>query len=60
MVESRKVSVFELIVNERKLMIAVMLLPLFTPYELARFCQLNRTCLYILQKIVNFKVLFEA
>ena len=47
-------------VNEHRLMTAMMLLPYLNPFELAKFCRLNKASFHIAQKIVNFKVLFES
>jgi hypothetical protein len=60
MVERRKPSYFERMVNERKLMTAIVVLPYFDPWELVKFCRLNKSSYHITQKIVNFQVLFEA
>ena len=60
MVESRQSSRFEKMVKKRPLMAIIMLLPFLNPYDLSRFCQLNKASLHIMQSIVNFQVLFKA
>ena len=60
MVESRQEIWFETMVKEYKLMTAIVLLPYFDPWELVKFCQLNKACFHIMQNVVNFQVLFEA
>ena len=41
-------------------MIVIVLFPYLSPRELARFCQLNKSCCQLLLKYVNFQNLFEA
>ena len=59
MVESRKASYFERMVVEHKLMTAIVVLPYFDPWELFYFCRLNKASYHIMDKIVNYKVLFK-
>ena len=51
---------FDSIVKNQKLMVVIVLFPYLRPRELARFCQLNKSCCQLLLKYVNFQVLFEA
>ena len=46
-------------VKETKLLTALILLPYLHIRDMARFCQINKTCCQIMLKTVNFKVLFE-
>ncbi len=54
MVEKRKASWFESMVKENKLMFAMVVLPYFDPWELFKFCRLNKASCYIMHKIDNF------
>ena len=60
MVESKPISGFDSMVKNQKLMVVIVLFPNLSPRELARFCQLNKSCCQLLLKHVNFQVLFEA
>ena len=46
MAESRPASGFEKIVKEHRLMTAMMIFPVLCPWELARFCRLNKKLQY--------------
>ena len=59
MIGSKSQSGFESMVNERKLMVAIVLLPYLKISELVKFCRLNKACYHIMQAIVKFRVLFE-
>ena len=59
MVKYKSRSGFESMVKERKLMVAIVLLPYLKIRELVRFCRLNKACYHIMQAIVKFRVLFE-
>lgn len=60
MVESKFKRGFEHVVNERKLMTIIILLPNLTPREMARLCQISKACKELMAKYVNFEVLFKA
>ena len=60
MVESKPIRGFESMVKNQKGMVVIILFPYLSPRELARFCQLNKSCCQLLLKYVNFQVLFEA
>ena len=60
MVESKPMRGFDSMVKNQKLMVVIVLFPYLSPRELARFCQLNKSCCQLLLKYVNFQVLFEA
>ena len=59
MLERRKASYFERMVTEHKLMTTIVMLPYFDPWELVKFCRLNKASCHIMHKIVNYEVLFE-
>ena len=46
-------------VNERRLLTVIVLLPYLKVSELVRFCQLNKGCYHLMQAVVNYRVLFE-
>ena len=60
MVESNPIRYFDSMIKNQKLMVVIVLFPYLSPRELARFCQLNKSCCQLLLKYVNFQVLFEA
>ena len=60
MVESKPIRGFDSIVKNQKEIVVIVLFPYLSPRELARFCQLNKSCCELLLKYVNFQDLFKA
>ena len=59
MVESKPQSSFESLVNERRLLTVIVLIPYLRVSELVRFFRLNKACYHLMQEVVNYRVLFD-
>jgi hypothetical protein len=51
MVERRKAGEFEKIINQNRLMTAMMVLSLLYPWQIARFSRLNKASNHIVKKL---------